>query len=221
MFLGGLFDGLEEDVAASAESIEKVLSGYSSSKAGKALKAAFSGEYHHFQFDLIEGLMQMEKESNSPTEKQQLRLFREHFVARVADPEHFDLNMLSMALVRAFRRILYCRCFNGILLAQMKQAGLFAYWIAKMHPITIGNVPDGWDTLSAQHEKALQEINERFAFHIINSFYKDNMKRSLSSSPDYQKHFVHAIKYRSFTEDSMMLVTESLGISGSTANTVF
>jgi hypothetical protein len=221
MFLAGLFDGLEDDVTTSADGIGKILADYSSSKAGKALKAAFSGEYYHFIGDLIEGFTQIEERGNSQTEKQQARLFKLHFAARVAVPGNLDLNMLSMALVRAFRRVLYCRCFNGILLAQMKQAGLYAYWIAKMHPIIIGQAPDDLEKLSIELEGALQEINERFAFHIVNSFYKDNFHRSLSNSSDYQSHFVHAVKYRSFTEDSMMLVTESLGISGSTANTVF
>jgi hypothetical protein len=209
MTTAGLFDGLEQDVAASATSISAVLASYSSSKAGKALKAEFSNAYYHFYRDLWIGLEQSGKPPSM--------LLKEHIVSRL----DLDLNMLGVAVYRAFRRALYCKCFNGIELAQMKQAGLYAYWIAKMHPIIVRKAPEHLDTLSNDLERGLQEINERFAFHIINVFYKEEFGRSLSGSSAYQSHFVHAVRYRSFTEDSMMLATESLGVSGSSAHTTF
>jgi hypothetical protein len=103
----------------------------------------------------------------------------------------------------------------------MKQAGLYAYWIAKMHPIIIAEAPKELDKLDNALEKGLQGINERFAFYIVCAFYKDEFHRDISNATDYQKHFVHALRFRSFTEDSMMLATESLGVSGSNANTTF
>jgi hypothetical protein len=132
-------------------------------------------------------------------------------VARI----HLDPNLLGVVLTRSFRRVLYCRCFNGIELAQMKQAGLYAYWIVKIHPIVIDTIPGDLEKLGNPLEKAVQEINERFALHIVRSFFRDQFGKTLSYTDEYQKHFVHAARMRSFTEDSMMLVTESLGVAGS------
>jgi hypothetical protein len=173
------------------------------------LKAALSGAYYHFYKDLWEGLEQVGEPPSL--------LLKEHIATRLS----LDLNMLGVALYRAFRRVLYCKCFNDIELAQMKQAGLYAYWIAKIHPIVIGKRPDDLDELNNDLERGLQEINERFAFYLIRAFYKEEFNHGLLNSIDYQNHFVHAVKFRSFTEDSMMLVTESLGLSGSLTHTVF
>jgi hypothetical protein len=205
----GLFKGLEQEVAASVDSVGLILKKYPSSEAGKSLMALFSGRYYHFLKDLWTGLEQMEKPPSL--------LLKQHLASRL----QLDLNMLALALYRAFRRVLYCKCFNGIDLAQMKQAGLYAYWIAKMRPIVVGTVPEGLERLDNKLEEELQEINERFAVYIIRAFYKDEFHRDISNANDYQVHFVHAVRFRSFTEDSMMLATESLGVSGSNRDTVF
>jgi hypothetical protein len=198
----GLFDGLEQDVAVCAQSIGTVLEKYDSSRAGKSLKAVFSNSFYHFEKSLWQGCDLIESES--------ALLLKLHITARL----DLDLNMLAVALYRAFRRALYCKCFNGIELAQMKQAGLYAYWLTKMHPIIIRKAPEDLEALSKPFERALQEINERFAFYIVRAFYKEEFGRELPDRNDYQDHFVHAAKYRSFTEDSMMLATESLGLAG-------
>lgn len=205
----GQFDGLEHEVNAGVESVQAVLKQYPSSSAGKARKKEFSDAYYHFLGDLYQGLEHIGEEPSL--------LLKLHIVARLS----LDLNMLSLALYRAFRRILYCKCFNGIDLAQMKQAGLYAYWVTKMHPIIIGTKPDDLEDLDNSLEVALQEINERFAFYIIRAFYKMEFGRGISNISNYQDHFVHAVKFRSFTEDSMMLATESLGVSGDSANAIF
>jgi hypothetical protein len=205
----GLFEGLEQEVAASVDSVNLILKKYPSSKAGKSLMAAFTGLYYHFYRDMWAGLEQI---GNQPS-----LLLKQHLASRL----QLDLNMLGLALYRAFRRVLYCKCFNGIDLAQMKQAGLYAYWIAKMRPIVVGTAPEGLERLDSKLEEGLQEINERFAFYIIRAFYKDEFHRGISNANDYQAHFVHAVRFRSFTEDSMMLATESLGVSGSNRDTVF
>jgi hypothetical protein len=41
-----------------------------------------------------------------------------------------------------------------------------------------------------------------------------NVPNGMATYNDYQEQFIHAIRFRSFTEDSMMLLTESLGIEG-------
>jgi len=205
MMATGLFDGLEQEVTASVDSVSAVLKKYPSSQAGKTLMAEFSSAYYHFYKDLWEGLEEIGGSQAS--------LLKSHLAARLAPDLGLgsNLNMLATALYRAFRRILYCKCFNNIDLAQMKQAGLYAYWIVKMHPIIVGGAPRDLEKLSNELENGLQEINERFAFYIIRAFYKEEFGRDLSDTRNYQKHFVHAVKFRSFDEDSMMLVTESLG----------
>ena len=67
--------------------------------------------------------------------------------------------------------------------------------------------------LSNTAENSLQEINERFAFHII---YSTFVKLNGKTMPivGYQEKFVHAVRFRAFTEDSMMLLAESLGKEG-------
>jgi hypothetical protein len=95
----------------------------------------------------------------------------------------------------------------------MKQAGLYAYWFAKIRPITIEEPESGMSELSEEWENHLQEINERFAFHIIYSaFVKLNGKPMPKLG--YQEKFIHAVRFRAFTEDSMMLLAESLGKEG-------
>jgi len=197
----GLFTGLEDEVESSAASIGAVLRKYPSSTAGKQLKAEFSATYYKFLEHLWKGLDQLGDDNAA--------LLKAHMVSRLS----LDLNMLSVALTRAFRRALYCNCFNGIELAQMKQAGLFAYWLSEMHPIIVGAKPEGLPSLSNDLERGLQEINERFAFYIVSVFYRVEFGRDIALVDGYQQHFVHAVKYRSFTEDSLMLVTESLGAS--------
>jgi len=211
----GLFDGLEQLVQTSVEDIQNVLEEYPSSEAGKSLKSFFSSEYYHFYGDLWQGL---DQRGDAPS-----KLFKRHIVERLS----LDLNLLSLALYRCFRRALYCKCFNGIDLAQMKQAGLFAYWITKMRPILVARASDDLEPLDNSLEMALQEINERFAFYIIRTFYKEEFGRDIANINNYQTHFVHAVRFRSFTEDSMMLLTESLGVSsnsivfGSLTNSVY
>lgn len=205
----GQFDGLEDEVNQGVESIQSVLRCYLSSEAGKGCKAEFSAEFYKFFGDLYSMMEQIGGESSL--------LLRAHLMSRVS----LDLNILSLAIYRSFRRILYCKCFNGIDLAQMKLAGLYAYWIAKMRPIVISKKPDDIDELSNELELALQEINERFAFYIVRSFYIIEFGKGVSDASDYQKHFVHAIKFRSFTEDSMMLTTQSLGVASDSTNTIF
>ena len=205
----GLFVDLELDVASSAESIGAILANFPSSQIGKALKAEFSNAYYKFYSELWSGLDLIEGIES--------QLLKQHIVSRL----HLDLNLLSIAIYRSFRRALYCRCFNGIDLSQMKQAGLYAYWLAKMRPIVVGTQADDLDDLPIGLERGLQEINERFAFYIISAFYQEEYHRGLSDVSEYQTHFVHALRYRSFTEDSMMLVTESLGVSADSSKAVF
>lgn len=195
----GVFSGIDLDVEKAASQIQSILKEFPSSDGGKQLKAIFSCTYEHFYKNIWEGLANIDKE--------QAKLLQIHMVSRLK----LDLNILCVALYRAFRRALYCKCFNGIELSQMKQAGLYAYWITTMHPIIIDEKPKNIDALPPKLEIGLQEINERFAFYVVSLFYKDEFGRKLSETSQYQTHFVHAIKYRSFTEDSMMLVTESLG----------
>jgi hypothetical protein len=202
MFGSGLFDGMEAEVSAGADTIGSILRGYPFSNAGRAAKAVFSNNYWHFFGTICEGLRQSNGEASL--------LLRAHMVGRL----YFDPNLLGLVLYRSFRRVLYCKCFNGIELAQMKQAGLYAYWITKMHPIVVNKAPDELEKLSAPLEKGLLEINERFAFYLIRAFFRDEFGRELPNSDEYQKHFVHAARMRSFTEDSMMLVSESLGVAG-------
>jgi hypothetical protein len=205
----GVFDDLEQEIVSSAHAIALILEKYSSSQSGKAQIATFSGVYYLFFKDLWEGIDQIGSLQSD--------LLKTHLIARLS----LDLNILGTVLYRSFRRALYCRCFNGIELAQMKQAGLYAYWISKLRPVVIGKAPEDLEGLSNDLERGVQEINERFAFHIVNAFYKVEFGKSLLSCADYQSHFVHAIKYRSFTEDSMMLVTESLGAVGDTNHAIF
>ncbi|MDR2492397.1 MAG: hypothetical protein LBD25_02885 [Coriobacteriales bacterium] len=207
MSVTGLFDGLEDEVSASVASIAGILENYPYSTAGKALKAEFSILYWHFFESTWTGL-------DSVPGTSEPQLVKAHVMARL----YLDENMLSIALYRAFRRALYCKCFNGIDLAQMKQAGLFAFWIAKIHPIVVSPKPDGLANLSNASERDLQEINERFAFYVIEDFYRHEFGHSLPHVSGYMQHFMHAVKFRSFTEDSMMLVTESLGVAGSVSH---
>jgi hypothetical protein len=161
-----------------------------------------SAWYNHYH-----SILDLTKNSEFPEN----RLYYEHLACRL----DLDRYLLADALMRSFRRALYCKCFNGLELAQMKQAGLFAYWIAKIRPVKISIQPAGLPDLSFSQEKSIQETNERFAFSIVRSFYKLEFGRELPNPTEYQEHFVHALWYRSFTEDSMMMVTESLWTSRS------
>lgn len=201
-----LFNDLEPEVIESTKNIQEILEKFPSSELGGSLMRVYSGEYYTFYGALWEGL-----EKNKDVKDHEL--FKLHLGTRLS----FDDNILALVISRVIRRALYCRCFNGIDLALMKQAGLYAYWITKLHPIVVAKAPEGIDPLPSNLEMAIQQINERFAFHIINLFYMEEKGKGLDNCIEYQKHFLHAVKFRSFTEDSMMLVTESLGEIGTSA----
>jgi hypothetical protein len=196
----GLFKGIEEEVSSCVNDVQRALAAYPASTAGKNAYLDLEGRFYKFFAQVFE-----EIRASGADEAQQ---FYSHAL-------RLKLNgkLLALVVLRAFRRILYCKCFNAMELNQMKQAGLYAYWFAKIKPIIVEEPSSAMCELSDEWENHLQEINERFAFHIIYSAFVEQNGRTMPNT-DYQEKFVHAVRFRSFTEDSMMLLAESLGKEG-------
>ena len=197
----GMFADLIEEVEASTANIQEIINSYPSSKAGKDLRNILETEFWKFYKLTWEGL-----DGIGGVEE---KLIKAHFYERVS----LDNNLLGFVVYRSFRRALYCKCFNNIELAQMKQAGLLAYWITRIRPIIVSKRPEGLERLPKKHETALQEINATYAFFIIDLFYRNEFKTKMSNAESFKAQFTLAATHRSFTEDSMMLLTQALGTS--------
>jgi hypothetical protein len=204
----GLFKGIDSEIKACTESIQIALRAYESSQAARNSFCQIDREFYKYQQALIEALLAV----GSP----ETRVCLGHLSGRSS----LNTTLLSLALMRVYRRVLYCKSFNDIHLNQMKLAGLHAYWLNKLHPIVISAPTRDMGEISDEFEKQLHEINERFGFHLIMSAFekergipKDAYGNPIDTQP-YQERFVHALRFRSFTEDSMMLLAESLGREG-------
>jgi hypothetical protein len=196
----GQFKGIEDKVASCTENVQDVLASYPTSEAGRNVYFDIEGRYYKFYKKVFEEIRNSASEESRTFHGHALRL-------------KLDGKLLSLVIFRAFRRMLYCKCFNAMDLNQMKQAGLYAYWLAKLKPIVIEAPTPDMTELSDEWENCLQEINERFAFHIIYSAFVNLNGKSMPIQ-HYQEKFVHAVRFRTFTEDSMMLLAESLGKEG-------
>jgi hypothetical protein len=195
----GSFKGIETKVDESMGSVQLVLSSYPTSQAGKNSYSNIEGFYYKW-------LAEYFKEVRSAGSDES-KVFMDHLVGRL----HLNDKLLAVALMRVFRRVLYCKSFNAMELNQMKQAGLYAYWLTKLHPIIINEPSADMRAIDDLWENRLQEINERFAFHLILSVFIRQYGRPGQGIKGYRERFVHAVRFRSFTEDSMMLLVESLG----------
>jgi hypothetical protein len=131
--------------------------------------------------------------------------------AQIQSRIYVSSSILSDAIYRSFRRALYCKCFNGLDLNEMKTAGLFAYWIVKLHPITFIDYISATNNLKSPFGTALDDINEQFAVHFILSIFFEKHNDLKPNYVEYRRKLIHALRYRCHSENSMMLVSESLG----------
>jgi hypothetical protein len=124
--------------------------------------------------------------------------------------------VLSDAISRTFRRALYCKCFNEIGLTEMKIAGLVAYWIIKLHPIIVQDfIVQDINSIGKGIPSVLgttfDDINEQLAAHIILSTFTEKFGDISLDYDEYRIKLIHALRYRVHTENSMMLLAESIG----------
>jgi hypothetical protein len=118
---------------------------------------------------------------------------------------------LTNAIHRSYRRALYCWCFNGLELNEMKTAGLIAYWIMKLHPITFFDYLSVTEKLESPFGMAFDDLNEQFAAHVILSIFVKKYPQLKLDYHAYLQKLIHALRYRNHSENSMMLLAESLG----------
>lgn len=200
-FKSGLLEGFEKEVNQIMSDVQGIIERYPQSQVGIDRCKYIETLFISFQTSLFEEIREA-----GPKDEETL-IFLEHFLGR----PRMNFGLLASLQTRVIRRAIYCKVINRLELNQMKIAGLYAFWFNKIHPIVINNPSPGMKPLARKYENYLQEINERFAFFIIYNIFTNQYGKPSHSIEGYQERFVHALRFRSFTEDSLMLLTESLG----------
>ncbi len=200
-FKSGLFEGFEDEMGRIAKTVDGILRGYS-----KTQSAINRCKYIESLFlDYKKGLFEEIRAAGPKNEETDL------FLIHMLDRLNINNLLLADLQTRVLRRAIYCKLINNLELNQMKIAGLYAYWFNKLHPIVVSSPSDDLERLAPKYEDYLHRVNEFFAFHIVYNIFVEQYGKPSKGLAEYMERFTHALRYRSFTEDSLMLLTESLG----------
>ena len=232
-FLSGLFDCFEDEVDELSQGVDSLLEKYAKSNTIKSHCVQLDRLFIMFKMGIFENFTHQTTHNKAACEEpegtldkafineldenseampaselnQETKEFLEQFMSRA----NMNMQQLALLQMRVFRRGLYCNFINGLELNQMKIAGLYAYWFNKIQPIQIDHAELGAPKLKSKQEDYLHALNEYFGFHIIyNAFIVEHGKPKHDIS-QYQKKYITAVRFRSFSEDGMMLLAESLG----------
>jgi hypothetical protein len=121
-------------------------------------------------------------------------------------------SILGDVLLRSFRTALHCKVFNGIAVNGPKVAGLLAYWIIKRQPFSPDYGRGMFSDADSPYFGRFDDVNEQIAAHIILSMFRERVEddSGINYKP-YKEKMIHNLRYRDQTEDSMMLLSESIG----------
>lgn len=110
-------------------------------------------------------------------------------------------------VIRVDKRKAYFHIFHTMSINEYKTAGLFAYWILKLRPITI---------IDDRYNKNIKDcfVNELFALYIIwVVLYKmGRCSTEIIGNEEYFEELKYSFRFRNFTIDSMMVLIDSINI---------
>jgi hypothetical protein len=115
------------------------------------------------------------------------------------------------AIVRVDKRKAYFHYFHKIKVSDEKMAALFAYWIAKFHPVKF--IDD-----DLRHKKAHINVNEKLAINHLLSALVNKGKIKLWDGTDgveieksrFYEDLCYSFRFRNFTIDSIIILAESI-----------
>jgi len=122
------------------------------------------------------------------------------------------------AIIRVDKRMHYFRVFHGMDCNEVKKAALYAYWIARLHPIKIT------DPKYIDKEGYNNKVNEQFAVHHMLSaiVMMGRLKLEYDSNgynPDgvylepknpYYERLVYSMRFRNITIDSIIVFADAI-----------
>jgi hypothetical protein len=122
------------------------------------------------------------------------------------DESIVDKNMLDLAdiIQRVEKRRVYFCVFHDMVINEVKEAALIAYWVLKFKPFYFKR--------EKRDSKRYRHINEKFAIYMIFSALHEVGRISINNKKinSYYSYLLYSFRYRSFTIDSMLVLAESI-----------
>jgi len=150
-----------------------------------------------------------------------LRSLWEQFFFAVVPAElgwvpHASNYCLADVVIRVDKRREYFSYFHDMGVSERKVAGIYAYWVVKLHPFWI-EVPHVSE-LTPLDKQWIASVNESFAAFIMYSgVLLENSRLSGGgvavtehSKRSYHRALLYSLRYRALTIDSMMILMETM-----------
>ena len=132
------------------------------------------------------------------------------------DPKNVfvDETSIFQIITRIHKRKQYYLYFHNLDVSDLKELGLYCFWIVKLRPLSRKNENDSPET-----KADFESINEKFAVYNIitklRSLLPENKTNSVNAffSNKYIYELVYSFTYRDISKEAMILLVETIAIA--------
>lgn len=125
-----------------------------------------------------------------------------------------DENAVLSVITKVNQRRQYFELFHGIKMSEFKEVALNAFWIAKLKPLSVGDLQ-----IIREQRKEYDALNEKLALYYILRCLRAALKNKRKSedvldalSSEYIDEFIYTLMYRDISKEALIMLVESMAI---------